>query len=587
MDIGIDFGSTYSLITTFDQERQSLIELKPAKDVAVTPSSISIKSKSGQRDTILFGIDSKKAAHRTGYRHFSGFKMMLVEKDPEKLKESGYDNQYTPQYVTFLFLQKMLNGILLEKSQNGTGFSIPSDYDNVCICVPELWAKYARTMDGCYALKKILTDNLKMNNVTIVMEPEAASAYFAYEYKNKFNGHLLLIDFGGGTLDVTLSEVVSDGSSITVKRVASDGLGENHKNAYGVVQSGQAGMAYIQHLALNVLERNHVTSVNTTSNDFKELLVAVEDALMDAEHIDNIRKVFSKFGEYSKFNKILSPQYTDLSDEENVFMEIEYEDNDYKISYADLFEAYQQVIEKGFEETIRNMCRISQIYIQKDPCTVEAGERDDFKIALVGGFGSFYFVQKQIEKIFNIDDIKSDRRTRGLTVTQREKAVSFGAALLAARKVILKKTAPYSLGLQVQNKYDPGKRHLIYAIPFNHVIENEQEICYIRENDGSKSKFVSISQKGLRLISYDKPDTTKGYPMKMKPELMNTLRSIPNTGAWYIGFSLDENLMVTMHIISVNDETRDFQYLLDNYELLFDMQTVEEVYEGQPIGDDF
>ena len=39
MDIGIDFGSTYSLITTFDQERQSLIELKPAKDVAVTPSS--------------------------------------------------------------------------------------------------------------------------------------------------------------------------------------------------------------------------------------------------------------------------------------------------------------------------------------------------------------------------------------------------------------------------------------------------------------------------------------------------------------------------------------------------------------------
>ena len=45
--------------------------------------------------------------------------MMLVEKDPEKLKESGYDNQYTPQYVTFLFLQKMLNGILLEKSQTG------------------------------------------------------------------------------------------------------------------------------------------------------------------------------------------------------------------------------------------------------------------------------------------------------------------------------------------------------------------------------------------------------------------------------------------------------------------------------------
>ena len=586
MDIGIDFGSTYSLITTFDKESQSLIELKPAKDVAVTPSSISIK-KSNKND-MQFGIDSKKAAHKTGYRHFSGFKMMLVEKDPQKLKESGYDDQYTPQYITSLFLKKMLNGILLNKSQNGIDFSIASGYDNVCICVPELWAKYARTMDGCYALKKILTSDLQMENVTIVMEPEAASAYFAYKYEDRFNGHLLLIDFGGGTLDVTLSEVLSDGDgTITVKRVASDGLGENHKNVYGVVQSGQAGMAYIQRLALNVLKRNNVTSVDIASNVFKELLVSVEDALMDAENIEKIRAVFSRFGSYNRFSKILSPQYTDLSQEENRFMEIDYEDEEYQVSYADLFSAYQQVIEKGFEETIRNMCSISKVHIGKDPCSVEAGEQNDFKIALVGGFGSFYFVQKQIEKIFDIDDIMTDRRTSGLSVTQQEKAVSFGAALLAARKVILKKTAPYSLGIQVQNKYDPGKRHLIYAIPFNHVISDREEICYIREDDGTIAKFMSISQEGIRLISYDKPDTDKGYPMKMKPELMDTLRSIPNTGAWYIGFSLDENLLVTMHIISVADETKDFQYPLDNYELLFDMQTVDEVYEGQPIDRNF
>ena len=443
-------------------------------------------------------------------------------------------------------------------------------------------------MDGCYALKKILTNDLQMDHVTIVMEPEAASAYFAYKYEDRFNGHLFLIDFGGGTLDITLSEVLSNGDgSITVKRVASDGLGENHKNAYGVVQSGQAGMAYIQRLTLNVLNRNDVTSVDITSNDFKELLVSVEDALMDAENIEKIREVFSKFGVYSKFGKILSPKYTDLSAEENVFIEIDYDDNEYPVSYADLFEAYQQVIEKGFDETIRNMCHISKVYTGKDPCTVEAGEQNDFKIALVGGFGSFYFVQKQIEEIFNIDDMMTDRRTSGLSVTQQEKAVSFGAALLAAGKVILKKTAPYSLGLQVRNKYAPNKRHLIYAIPFNHVIEDKNDICYIREDDGTMAKFMSISQEGLRLISYDKPDTDKGYPMKMKPELLDTLRSIPNTGAWYIGFSLDENLLVTMHIISVTDKTKDFQYPLDNYELLFDMQTVEEVYEGQLIDKNF
>ena len=134
MDIGIDFGSTYSLITTFDKKSQTLIELKPAKDVAVTPSSVSIK-KSNKND-VQFGIDAKKAVHKTGFRHFSGFKMMLVEKDHQKLKESGYDDQYSPQYITSLFLKKMLNGILLNKSQNGNEFSIAAGYDNVCICVP-------------------------------------------------------------------------------------------------------------------------------------------------------------------------------------------------------------------------------------------------------------------------------------------------------------------------------------------------------------------------------------------------------------------------------------------------------------------
>ena len=40
MDIGIDFGSTYSLITTFDGD--NLKELKPDGDTAVTPSYLSI-----------------------------------------------------------------------------------------------------------------------------------------------------------------------------------------------------------------------------------------------------------------------------------------------------------------------------------------------------------------------------------------------------------------------------------------------------------------------------------------------------------------------------------------------------------------
>lgn len=585
MDIGIDFGSTYSLITTFDDAEQKLRELKPQGDTAVTPSYISIDK---EDDTeINFGTFAKSRVYDKNYTHFSGFKMMLVENNPETLRANGYTDKNTPKYITRLFLEHMLNGILLKENPAGSSIDIKSGYNNVYICVPELWAKHAKTIDGCYTLRKILTEELGIKKVTIVMEPEAASAYFAYIYEKNtgrsFNGHLFLIDFGGGTLDVTLSKVVSDGfGSITIKRVSSDGLGENHKDIYGMTESGKAGMAYIQRLVLNVLSRNGINDADAASPDFKETVVEIENTLMSSKGISGIRDTFSRFSNYSQFRKIFDKKYSDISDARNIFTRFRYQGKKYPVRYAELFEAYKQVIEKGFGETIKKMCDVSRTYTHKDPCTIEAGEDDDFKIALVGGFGSFYFVQKQIEEIFNIDDINYDCRTKGLTVSENEKAISYGAALFAAEKVILKKTASYALGLQVTNKNDNTKRHLIYAIRYSQEI-SANTIYYVTESNGHRSKFTSVHEVIHRLISNDCTDDTRGYTMMMKYEYIRTLSTLPTKGIFYIGFSIDENHLITMHIVSASDETIDYKYPLDNYEMMFDMQTVDDVYEGESL----
>ena len=67
-------------------------------------------------------------------------------------------------------------------------------------------------------LRSILQNEIScpVKHVQVVTEPEAASAYFAYHYEKEtgkpFNGSLLLIDYGGGTLDITLTRIASDGN---------------------------------------------------------------------------------------------------------------------------------------------------------------------------------------------------------------------------------------------------------------------------------------------------------------------------------------------------------------------------------------
>jgi len=588
MNIGIDFGSTYSLITTFDEKEQKLKELTPDGKTAITPSHLSID----EEGEVTFGTFAKSNVHDSSYRHFSGFKMMLIEKNNEILKSNHYNQRYSPQYITELFLKSMLDGILNSESSVGARVSIAEGYQKVYICVPELWSKYATKMQGCYNLKNILNKKLGIEDVNIVMEPAAASAYFAYSYKqntnSNFNGHLFLIDFGGGTLDITLSKVKSNDDTIVITQLQSDGIGENHKDRNGVIESGQAGMAYIQRLILNVIGENNI---DVTSSEFQDTMRKVEEELTNAKGIGKIRDKFSRLGRYAEFQNILKPQFRDVSIESNIFYKFKYKGKKYIITYADLYKAYKEVIAQGLEKTVKKMCEYCCNNIGKDPCSIEAGEDENFKIALVGGFGTFYFVQKQIETIFNLGDPNDDGRMSGLTVNEHERAVSYGAALLASGKVHLKKTVLYSVGLQMKERVEENgvvcdKRRLYYAIKFNQEISKGDNISFIERKEGGRARFVALRDFIKYLVIGKSSDMTRGDPMTMKDEYIERLSDLPEKGTWNIGFSIDENYIVYLHIVpddGSNERAR--KYELDNYENMFGFQMVKEVFDGEILKD--
>ena len=87
----------------------------------------------------------------------------------------------------------------------------------------------------------------------------------------------------------------------------------------------------------------------------------------------------------------------------------------------------------------------------------EAGIRYDdrdqeiFKIALTGGFGGFKLVEEQVRETFHFSSM--DKRQKDIinVATDREKAVSMGAALVASRIIRIRNTAPYSIGFIVDS----------------------------------------------------------------------------------------------------------------------------------------
>lgn len=575
MKVGIDFGSTYSTISAyFPKENQvnalSLIEGESAS----IPSVVSI-SKKGQ---VTCGKAAKEQIGKKTVRIYEAFKMLLNESDHNVLLRRGYNNENTPRVITRYFLDNMLQGV-------ADRYSVDS-FENVVVCVPEIWFKNIQTLDGRSIIKEVIMKELDapVENVRVVCEPEAASAYFAYHYeqdtKKAFNGHLLLIDYGGGTLDLTLTEVSSDGTGkMDISFRGSGGAGENHGGALG-----SAGIAYMQRVvALAMLENGNIEGMDELDYTDPEYVTAVRDLESQLKSPNRIKEIEDYFGSYGS-------GYTELSqifdDEPEEFVCLEYDEDELPITFQMLLKAYDEVIANVLEEEVKKINKCVNSRVGKNPCESAAGMRDDFKIALVGGFGSFYLVKKQLAEIYHLDfNEKLDLRVKNLHADKRELAISFGAALIAAGKVELKKTAHYSIGLYSVST--DGKYRAKYAIRYLQDVELGKPYYILKKGKTvdvpeNRAIYGGLSNQIKHFVINFTDDMDRGGLMTLNREMIDKLDEIPRDGFWNCGFSLDESDIVRFHVSPArqflkNDEQEDIVIPLDNYVGMFDLTEVSEV----------
>ena len=570
MNLGIDFGSSFSEFAIFNQNNGEPEALQLEQNGSVFVPTIAC-AKDAESE-ITTGCDARRNMRKNKYLRFRACKMLLNAKPEEWSRHDSYSETFPPERIARKFLTDQIERAL-DKSAD-------ESIDRLVICVPEVWAKGIREPDPKDTLYQICTGLECVSRVSIVTEPEAASAYSAYNYRREskddedYHGMFLIIDYGGGTLDITLTQVddtvVEGKNTVRITTRARGGKGENHDGQIGV--GGVAYMSRVAEIALcasgaepalpddpaRLADRDRVMRTGS----FSGYLLEVEDAI-----IGGSIKLKNRMNRY-KTNPAR------MADDTDVFDTVTYgpDEDDVPITYAMLYSAYREIVQSVLREELDRIRPALEAYIS-DPLDMN---RTDFKVILVGGFGKFAMVEDQVYRYFHITNARSDNRIDRTINANRESAIAFGAALIADNRIVVRKTAPQSLG--VVGLDAKGRKTFHYAITFGQVMESGQ-VYYIREDprtDRPNDRVIKTQYNPVESCEFainDTDDVTKAYCHRMNAEYWERLKNIP-AGSCALGFRIDDAGVIWFVVSEYDGQTRTAGSIiadirLDSFERMF------------------
>lgn len=209
--IGIDFGSSQSFVSELrigSAETPQLLKLDGDQFKIPTKIAYDIENKK----IIACGIDAEEKAANTSGEDIvvvKNFKRYLGEKMPENAGAgiSGIDAEFFCK-AFIEFLSQLLKSHYNEKTLSNDRFS-------TCFACPAMWNEQQKE-----TLKKLAHD-AGFPDIHLLTEPEAAVhaqrvGNFAFANKSEY---CMVIDFGGGTLDVCILKLGINGLTPEIKTV--------------------------------------------------------------------------------------------------------------------------------------------------------------------------------------------------------------------------------------------------------------------------------------------------------------------------------------------------------------------------------
>ena len=572
-NVGMDFGTTYSVIADAEKNADGRIipqavALFSENDNTVYNHTLVARSTSSNK--MFFANAARLYIGINNYVAYRGFKLLLAEeKNSGLLVDAGYDEDITPEGITEKYINHLFDHYKVKKGLN--------EIYNLVVCIPDIWERgdeeerYQNDTFGIKkytACKKLLEDIIDRlgiaKNTEFLSEPEAASIYYAYPYRKNavdenYEGHLLLIDYGGGTLDITLCRIGRESGQTTVKVIHSEGAGENTEGFIG--KAGLAFMTEVVHLALIENGKNQSQYEEYKKQGAIDKAVVELDQLMQILGGKSDYELDSERQSYKSDFKNLDRKSLDFVIKRNnriLFEDFFLWTSDgpvtCSISYKHIAQAYLNVVfpvlERHLDGRKEGNDQVGMLnWIEKnkeiredlkgiDPLDQESGR---FKIQLIGGFCNFYLVEQQIYRILGLKAVGNDKRfTNSLGISERTLAVAYGAVLKANGCVDVIKKWPSAIGIKVYLGTDVC---MLWAMNPGDDLE-ENKIYLIKDPERGAA---IINASSIEFLQF-KDDKNNNREMKFDLKLRG--KSSDN---YVLGFSCDRYRVVTMHWWRLSD----------------------------------
>lgn len=552
-NVGLDFGTTYSIISRLKDisvSNDRIVDYnfdtcKPSEGASYFQDSIVVRRLNDEEDPLIIGGAARASVGSSSTCVYDGFKMLLSEsievdgKMNSLLEKKHYDKKYTPKYITEIFLKNIIDSYIKRYAEDNCVI------DKLVVGIPEIWNEENKSYVCKDILGEIIKNDERIRSYEFVSEPALACAFFVENYKKKnnmdFEGNVLVVDYGGGTLDISLCNVGKNGKTNSISIPVKSGAGLNQEGV-----TGKAGLAFIEKVVLLTMEDNGVSEEQArTEKHFHANKFKVETILMQEDSCAKIKR------------RCRQNAGSDLSKLCDVLCEIEYRGDDFCVTYGTLVRAFDLVIKDVLRNKLQEMedHMVEKGIITRTFEKLDNGEKKkkidygkNFKIVTIGGFCNFYLTEAEINDFYKISS--SDERIEDVCCTreERELAVSYGAALMANDIISFKDTISYSYSIVTSE----GK---VFKVVEKGTEINEAEIHYAKYPDGRAAVFSGEKIQTLRLS----PGKGKIKDCDAKHDL-----SLPKGSVVKIGFSFSKTEAINVHIFEcTNTDEGDYETVSD------------------------
>ncbi|BAQ65933.1 Hsp70 family protein [Geminocystis sp. NIES-3709] len=516
MTIAIDFGTSNTVITRLNSNtgEGEIIKLPSIaqNNPPLIPSLVYVSN--AQEETIIIGqkVRDKGLDVSNNPRYFRNFKRGIGA------QIQGFLPQLDDRNITFEQIgQWFFNGILKELGETP---------DSLIITVPvDSFENYRHWLTG-------ICQQWNINQVRILDEPTAA----ALGYSSQNDDCLLVVDFGGGTIDFSLVELDlgknRQPQGFILKwgeKLLGESSAQKTKLAKVIAKAGtNLGGCDLDNWILDYFHNNQGIVKSSLTNRLAERLkiqLSTQESAQEVFFNDRTLETYDLRLDRTKFEQILT---------ENQF-----------------FDKLDQLMENVLQQAKRN--GIDTFYIDK--------------VLLVGGSGQIPSVQNWLQKYFPVEKIKNDRPFS---------AIALGALKLE-QGLQVKDFLYHSYGIRYWNRRQ--KRHDWHTIiptgqpyPMTNPIEltlgasieNQPSIELIIGELGEQNTSTEVYFDGDRLITRNITSGEKKVQPLNDTEKGKTIAQLnpkgnPGVDRIKIFFSVDEqrSLKITVEDLLTNQTLLD------------------------------